>query len=70
MSDSENEDNNVELTEEQLEEQTAKLNQKILDVFMKYDTSHTDYMPSKDLKQAMDDMEDSVNDKMINYMMM
>ena len=37
---------------------------------MKYDTTHSDYMPAKDFKLAMDDMGDSVNDKMINYMMM
>ena len=50
MSDSENGDSNVELTEEQLEEKREQLNQKILEVFMKYDTSHTDYMPAKDFK--------------------
>ena len=70
MSDSENDEANVSLTEEQIEDQKEQLNTKLLEVFMKYDTSHTDYMPAKDFKLAMDDMGDSVNEKMINYMMM
>ena len=69
MSDSEGEEH-VSLTEEQIEEQLELLNQKILSVFMKYDTEHTDYMPAKDFKLAMEDMGESINEKQCFNMMM
>ena len=53
----------VELTEEQMEEQANELNQKILEVFLKYDTNHIDYMPAKDFKSAMEDLGDKINEK-------
>ena len=69
MSDSDSEAN-VSLTEEQIEEQLEQLNAKILSVFMKYDTEHTDYMPSKDFKLAMEDMGETINEKQCFNMMM
>ena len=37
---------------------------------MKYDTEHSDYMPSKDFKLAMEDMGDQINEKQCFNMMM
>lgn len=48
MSDSGSDNESVELTEEQLEQRAEELNKQILEVFLKYDTEHTDYMPAKD----------------------
>ena len=70
MSDSGSNEDGGELTEEQQEEQLAQLNQKIIEVFMKYDEKREDFMAAKDFKQAMDDMGDSVNEKMLNFMLM
>ena len=46
-----------------MEEQANELNQKILEVFLKYDTNHIDYMPAKDFKSAMEDLGDKINEK-------
>ena len=62
MSDSEQSEE-VELTEEQLEEQAELLNQKILEVFLKYDTDHEDYIQTKDFKNAMEEIGDPLNEK-------
>ena len=37
---------------------------------MKYDTEHTDYMPAKDFKLAMEDMGETINEKQCFNMMM
>ena len=70
MSDSGSDNESVELTEEQLEQRAEELNKQILEVFLKYDTEHTDYMPAKDFKLAMEDLGDKINEKQCyNYMM-
>ena len=70
MSDSGSDNDSVELTEEQLEQKAEELNKQILEVFLKYDTEHTDYMPAKDFKLAMEDLGDKINEKQCyNYMM-
>ena len=39
-------------------------------MFLKYDTDHTDYMPAKDFKLAMEDMGETINEKQCFNMMM
>ena len=63
MSDSEQSAEEVELTEEQMEEQAQLLNAKILEVFLKYDPGHTDNMKSEHFKNAMEEIGDPLNDK-------
>ena len=70
MSESGSDNESVELTEEQMEQKLEELNTQILEVFLKYDTDHTDYMPAKDFKLAMEDLGDKINEKQCyNYMM-
>ena len=70
MSESGSDNESVELTEEQQQQKEEELNTQILEVFHKYDTDHTDYMPAKDIKLAMEDLGDKINEKQCyNYMM-
>ena len=69
MSDSEG-SSEVELTEEQIEQQREEFNQKILEVFLKYDAEKEDYMQAKDFKLAMEDLNQKINEKQVyNYLM-